>query len=103
MLVRVVEPGRLAFQLRKGEQGLSVFDTRAVEPALQESEILAVFRSSSQMVERSREEIESMGLMVVRLPGTEVLPERLRRAHAEIRPGSAMTRTQFKQALMELE
>jgi 2-iminoacetate synthase ThiH len=103
MLVRVAEPGRPAFQLRKGEQGISVFDTHAVEPRLRESEILAVFRSGSQTVERTREEIESKGLTIVTVLGAETLPERLRQSHAEIRPGSAMTRVQFKQALMELE
>jgi 2-iminoacetate synthase ThiH len=103
MLVRVAEPGRLAFQLRKGELGISVFDTHAVEPPLQESEILAAFRSGSQTVERTREEVESKGLTVVPMLGAETLPERLRQAHAEIRPGPTMTRTQFKQALMELE
>lgn len=103
MLVRVAEPGRPAFQLRKGEQGISVFDTRAVAPALQDGEILAVFRSGSQAVERSREEIETKGLLIVPLLGSDVLPERLRQSHAEIRPGRGMTRTQFKLALTELE
>ncbi len=103
MLIRVAEPGRLAFQLRKGEQGISVFNAHAVEPALQESEILAAFRSGSETVEQSREEIEGRGLMVVPLLGAEMLPDRLRQAHAEIRPGPAMTRTEFKQALMEIE
>jgi hypothetical protein len=103
MLVRIAEPGRPAFQLRKGERGISVFDTRAVEPELQDHEILAVFRSGSQTIERSREEIQRKGLLIVPLLGSDVLPERLRQAHAEIRPGGGMTRTQFKQALTELE
>jgi hypothetical protein len=47
MAVRVTEPGRPAFQLRKGEEGLSVFDPAAVQPPLTESEILDAFRLGS--------------------------------------------------------
>ena len=35
--------------------------------------------------------------------GAEPLPARLRNAHAEIRPILGMSRTEFKQALKELE
>ena len=37
MLIRVADPGMPAFQLRKGEPGLSVFDTDAVTPPLTEA------------------------------------------------------------------
>jgi hypothetical protein len=103
MLIRVTEPGRLGFQLRKGEEGISVFDTEAVEPPLTDSEILDSFRPGSQAVARSASEIEGKGLRIAPIPGTSPLPPRLCEAHAEIRPGPGMTRAQFKQALKELE
>lgn len=103
MLVRVTEEGRPAFQLRRGEEGISVFDLNAVQPPLTEAEILQGFRTGSQVVLCSAAEIEAKGLRVVPVPGTEPLPQRLREAHAEIRPGPAMTRSQFKQVLKELE
>jgi hypothetical protein len=103
MLVRVIDPGRPAFQLRKGEEGISVFDTEAVEPALSESEILESFRPGSQAASISRTEIEQKGFLVVPIPGAHSLPARLREAHVEIQKGSRMTRGQFKQILKELE
>jgi hypothetical protein len=103
MLVRVIEPGRPAFQLRKGEEGISVFDTEAVEPALSESEILESFRSGSQAVSLSRTEIDQKGLLVVPIPGANSLAVRLREAHMEIQKGPNRTRGQFKQILKELE
>src|SRR5437867_2467169 len=103
MVVRVAEPGKPAFQLRKGEEGISVFDLQAVDPALTEAEISSSFRAGSLTIMRSVAEIERMGLQVVPIPGAQPLPERLRNAHAEIRPGPGMTRSQFKQALNELE
>ena len=103
MLIRVTEAGRPGFQLRKGEEGLSVFDTEAVEPALLEPEILEVFRAESKLVYRSREEIEAKGLIIVAIAGAASLPVRLGNAHAEIRRGPSLTRGQFKKALQELE
>ncbi len=103
MLIRVADPGRPAFQLRKGEEGLSVFDPEAVNPPLTELEILEHFRPGSAAVARSISEIEGKGLIVVPVPGAGDLPERLRTAHAEIRPGPSMSRAQFKHVLKELE
>ena len=103
MFIRVTEPGKPAFQLRKGEDGISIFDADAVGPALTEPEVLDAFRSGSQGVSRTREEIEAKGLVTVPIPGSASLPMRLRDAHAEIRRGPAMTRGQFKKALQELE
>jgi 2-iminoacetate synthase ThiH len=103
MVVRVAEPGKPAFQLRKGEEGISVFDLQAVKPPLTEAEILDGFRVGNQTIVRSVAEIEQKGLQVVPIPGAEPLPERLRQAHAEIRPSPGMTRGQFKQILKELE
>jgi hypothetical protein len=103
MVVRVAEPGKPAFQLRKGEEGISVFDPQSVTPPLTEAEILDSFRPGSQAIMRSVAEIEQRGLLVVPIPGAGPLPERLRKAHAEIRPGPGMTRPQFKEILKELE
>ena len=102
-VIRIAEAGKPAFQLRKGEEGISVFDPSAVNPSLSEDEILQNFRSGSQIVERSVSEIEQKGLTIILIEGAEPLPMRLREAHAEIRPGPGMTRSQFKQALKELE
>jgi hypothetical protein len=103
VVIRVADPGKPAFQLRKGEEGLSVYDPQAVTPPLTEAEILASFRAGSQVIVRSVAEIEQKGLEIVPIPGVEPLPGRLRQAHAEIRPGPGMTRIQFKQVLKELE
>jgi hypothetical protein len=103
VIVRVTEPGRSAFQLRKGEVGLSVFDLDAVIPPLTDIEILDSFRAGSYLVSRSLSEIERKGLRIVPIMGAEPLPSRLRDAHAEIRPMPAMSRAEFKQALKELE
>jgi hypothetical protein len=103
MVVRVAEPGRPAFQLRKGEEGLSLFDPDLVEPPLSESEILEAFRPGNVVVVRSAVEVQSKGLQIVPIPRAESLPQRLREAHVEIRPAAGMTRGEFKQALKELE
>ncbi len=103
MLIRVAEPGQPAFQLRKGEEGLSVFDLDALDPPLTEVEILSAFRPGSQAVARTLAEIEAKGLQVVPVPGAGVLPLRLRDAHAEIRPQPTFSRSQLKQVLKELE
>ena len=103
MVVRVIEPGRPGFQLRKGEEGLSIFQPEIVEPPLSEAEILNWFRPGSQALYRSVEEIEAKGLRVVPTPGEGALSQRLQDAHAEIRPGPGMTRAEFKRALLELE
>jgi hypothetical protein len=103
MLVRVAEPNKLAFQLRKGEEGLSLFDTDAVDPSLTEGEILEAFREGSVAIYCSRATVEHAQLQLVAALGSESLPERLRLAHFEVRPGPNMTRPQFKTALKELE
>jgi hypothetical protein len=103
MIFRVVEQGKPVFQLRKGEEGISVFDPGVVAPPLTEIEILGTFRPGSAVVSRSQAEIEAKGLLLIPLPGAGFFPPRLRSAHAEIRPGPGMTRSQFKIALKELE
>jgi hypothetical protein len=103
MVIRVTEVGRPAFQLRRGEEGLSVFLPDAVAPPLDEAEVLGSFRPGSLAVTRSIAEIEAKGLIVVSVQGSESLPARLRSSHAEIRPGPEMARSEFKQALKELE
>lgn len=102
-IVRVAEVGKPAFVLRKGEEGLSVFDPDAVQPPLSEQEILGSFRTGSQVLVRTAADIVAKDLQIVPVEGAQNLPERLRQAHREIRPGPAMTRTAFKQKLRELE
>ena len=103
LLLRAAETGKPAFQLRKGEEGISVFMPDAVQPPLTEAEIRAAFRPGSVVVTRTDAEITAKGLRIVPILGGEPLPDRLRAAHAEIRPGPGMGRPRFKQALQELE
>lgn len=102
-LMRVASPDRLAFQLRKGEQGLSVFDPDGSEPPLTEEEILDAFCLGSVVVYRTHTQIKGLGLEIVICEGAEMLPERLRVAHREIRPRAGMNRSSFKTAIKELE
>jgi len=102
-VIRVCPPGLPAFQLRKGEEGISVFDPEAVDPPLTDEEILNSFRPGSQQVQRYVADVEAKGLQVVPIEGAQILPDRLRQAHREIRPSPGMTRAQFKKALRELE
>jgi len=96
---RVYNAGKPRFQLRKGEEGLSVFDATKVTPA----EILPSFRPGSLITTQEIATIESLGLSVVRTPGDPAFPRLLRENHMEIRPGEDMTRKQFKEALRRLE
>jgi hypothetical protein len=102
-IVRVFVPGQPAFQLRKGEEGISVFDRTLIDPLLTVEEVLDYFRPGSQAITRAIADIEAKGLRVVTVEGAETLPEHLRRAHREIRPAPGMTRQQFKTTLRELE
>lgn len=103
MFIRVAEVGKPCFQLRKNEHGISVFDVDAVDPPLTETEVLDAFRAGSLLVFRSREDIETKGLIIAQVAGGPSLPDRLRDAHAEIQAPPGMTRSQFKKALQELE
>jgi hypothetical protein len=103
VVVRVATPGQPAFQLRKGEQGLSVFDLQSIVPAVTEAEILAAFQTGSVALTRTVDEIKAAGLELAAVPGDPKLPPRLQQAHAEIVPGPGMTRNQFKTALKGLE
>jgi hypothetical protein len=103
LVARVGTPGQPAFQLRKGEEGLSVFDPNACEPPLTEAEILEPFRPGSIVLYRTVEQILEAGLGLVATSGAEVLPDRLRAVHREIVAGPAMTRSAFKAALKLLE
>lgn len=102
-IYRVATPGQSAFQLRSGEQGLSVFNPNAVVPPLTPAEVLASFRPGSVVVTRTGTQISSLGLVLTRTPGASTLPPRLQAAHMEIRPGPGMTRNVFKKALKGLE
>ena len=103
MLVRVAEVGRPAFQLRPGEAGISVFDTESIDPPLEERELLSEFRPGSLILEIDPVIVERLKLRIVPVEGAGVLPERLRRAHAEVRPEPSMQRREFKRLLKELE
>jgi hypothetical protein len=103
IVARVGTPGQPAFQLRKGEMGLSVFDPNACDPPLTESEILEPFRPGSMVLYRIIEQIRDAGLEVALTPGADCLPDRLRITHREIIAGPAMTRSAFKAALKLLE
>lgn len=103
VIVRVATPGMPAFQLRKGEDGISVFAPSAVDPALSEDEVLGCFRHGSILIAISVADIGTRGLKLVRVEGAESLPARLRAAHHEIRLGDGMSRDEFKRALRGLE
>ena len=102
-VVRIATVGKPAFQLRKGEEGISVFVPSSVEPPLSDAEILDQFRVGSAIVVRVTSQIEEQGLLLLQVDGAENLTDRLRQAHHEIRPGAGMNRDEFKRALKELE
>lgn len=103
VVVRVGSAGQPAFQLRRGEEGLSVFDPDAVDPPLTEDELLDAFRPGSVLLYRTADQITALGLEVVPTDGADTLPLRLRLVHAEIRPGRGMARPAYKTALKGLE
>ena len=103
LVARVGSPDAPAFQLRKGEEGLSVFDLDGVAPPLTEDEILDAFRPGSIVVYRTVAEVTDLGLVLVPTDGADVLPGRLRAAHREIRPGPGIARNVFKVTLRKLE
>ena len=103
VVIRVATPDHPAFQLRKGEEGLSVFDPDAVDPALTEEEILDAFKPGSIVVLRSFSLIALLGLDIVACEGADTLPNRLRIAHRELRPSRGISRGTFKAALRDLE
>ena len=103
IVIRVGNPGGSAFQLRKGEEGLSVFDQSGTDPELTDDEVLAAFRPGSVVIHRTADQVTALGLVLVPSEGADSLPERLRAAHREIRPGPGMSRAQFKTTLKELE
>lgn len=96
---RVFEEDKPKFQLRKGEEGLSVFDA----DTLPEDEILANFRPGSRLTTQPVRVVESFGLKIQKTRGDENLPQSLQQNHWEIRPGDTMTRKQFKVALNAFE
>jgi len=104
---RVFEPGKPRFQLRPGEEGLSVFDAQSVNA----EDILPHFRPGSLITTKDIALIKSFGLNVIKTQGDPNLPTLLQERHYEIRPGAEMVespggptiRTQFKAALKKLE
>jgi hypothetical protein len=91
VIMRVVEEGKPGFQLRSGEEGLSVFDKNMISP----EETLQEFRPNSSITERTVAQIRDKGMDVVRTPGNPAhLSPKACRAHCEIVPGPEMTRNQ---------
>src|SRR5688500_2724326 len=83
---RVYNAGRPRFQLRRGEEAISVLDAEKLTPV----DILPSFRPGSLIATQTIATIESFGLVVARTPGDPKLPQLL-------------TRNQFKAALRALE
>ena len=100
---RVYEPGKPAFQLKPGEEGISGFNPNLVSPPRTGAEVLGSFRPGSQVMAVPVGRISAQGLTLIRTPGAGILPVRLQQSHMEIRPGPGMTRNQFKKALRGLE
>ena len=96
---RVYHAGKPQFQLRQGEEAISVFDAEKLTPA----DILPSFRPGSLVATQEISTIESFGLIVVHTPGDPKLPQLLQDNHLDICPGDGMTRNQFKAALRALE
>ena len=96
---RVYNAGKPRFQLRQGEEAISVFDAEKLTPV----DILPSFRLGSLIATPAISTIESLGLIVVPTPGDPKLPQWLQDNHMDIRPGDGMTRNQFKAALRALE
>ena len=96
---RVYQPGKPRFQLRQGEEGISLFDAGKVTTG----DILPNFRAGSLVTTVEVAAIESFGLRVVESPGDPSLPDLLQNNHLDILPGDGMARNQFKTALKALE
>lgn len=96
---RVYNAGKPRFQLRPGEEAISVFDADKLSP----DDILPSFRPGSLIATHEISTIESFGLILVQTPGDPKLPQLLQDNHLDIRPGDGMTRKQFKAALRALE
>jgi hypothetical protein len=96
---RVYEHGKPQFQLRSGEEGISVFDAEVLRP----EQILPAFRAGSAITARQKQAITALGLVLVKTPGAAFLPTALQENHWEIQRGPAMTRNQFKKSLKLLD
>lgn len=101
-LSRIATPGKKAFELRQGENGISVFHQKGVDPNISDEGLLENFREGSHIVKISYNDLIEMGFTVVWVEGDEDLPQNLRDAHYEIRPGAEMNRNAFKKKIKEL-
>lgn len=99
LVKRVYEVGYPQYQLRQGEEGLSVFDAK-----ISDADILGKFRLGSMIAVKSTQEIENNGLLVVQTHGdcAHLQNDELEDNHWEIRPSPEMSRGQFKVALRTL-
>jgi hypothetical protein len=59
--LRVSTPGMGVFQLRKGEEGISIFDPEMVDPPLTQEEVLQAF-SRGSIIRVSKTQIVDKGL-----------------------------------------
>jgi len=96
---RVYVNGYPQYQLRQGEEGLSIFDAK-----ISDADILGKFRSGSMIEIKRTDEIESKGLIVLQTHGdcAHFQNDELEDNHCEIRPGPGMNRSQFKVTLKTL-
>lgn|GEM_PF-2755703 len=96
---RVYENGHPKYQLRQGEEGLSIFDAK-----ISDADILGKFRTGNKIEMKSIDEIESKDLRVLQTHGDCVhfQNDELEDNHWEIRPGPDMNRSQFKVVLKTL-
>lgn len=101
-LSRIATPDKKAFELRKGEKGISVFHQKGVDPHISDEELLRGFKTGSQIVKITTKELRDWGLTVEWVEGDAKLPENLREAHYEIRPGEGMNREAFKKIIKDL-
>lgn len=99
LVKRVYENGKPQYQLRHGEEGLSIFDAQ-----ISDVSILVKFRAGAKIDLKSVNEIESKGLKVVQTHGDceHLQDDELEDNHWEIRPQPGMTRSQFKAVLKTL-
>jgi hypothetical protein len=96
---RVYQNGKPKYQLRQGEQGLSIFDAQ-----ISDADIRAKFKPGSKTDTKSVDEIEKKGFSMVQTHGDcdHLQNDVLEDNHWEIRPAPGMTRKQLKVALKTL-
>lgn len=96
---RVVEEGQPKYQLKSGEEGLSVFANMSDQEVMDS----ANWRDGSSIDKKSVADLEDKGLTVEQTHGDcDFLDDKGQDNHFEIRPGQGMTRNEFKKIIKEL-